>query len=336
MAFSLRLWHFEEEKEWRRFLSLYLVYLQEVVPPEEFPESKKEALSSEYRENILHLSQRTINPYLTYELMLDGKGVGFAQDIVFSDEHLKSLLANIFVLNEYRNKGYGSAFYELLEQDLLARNARYVDCSIAPKALSFYTRKDFQKTNDLLIENHLPAYRKFLARPFPYQKMLVLGSPGAGKSYLSRELALRFSYPVVHMDVLYWRENWAHLSDEEMLKALDKVLAEKSWIIDGNYASTLEHRYQKADIVFFLDYPPEICLEGEKNRRGAPRDDFPSFLKEGEDPGFLNFIATFPQNGRPQIIGMANHYLHTPFIRFSSREECNQFLSLYPVRKEGF
>ena len=265
--------------------------------------------------------------------MLDGKGIGFAQDIVFSDEHLKSLLANIYVLPSYRNQGYGSAFYDLLEQDLLARDARYVDCSIAPKALSFYARKGYQKTNDLLIENHLPAYRKFLSRPFPYQKMIVLGSPGAGKSYLSRELARRFLYPVVHMDVLYWRQDWAHLSDEEMLKALDKVLSEKSWIIDGNYASTLEHRYQKADIVFFLDYPPEICLEGEKSRRGAPRDDFPSFLKEGEDPGFLNFIATFPQNGRPTILGMANRYLHTPFIRFSSREECNQFLSLYPVQK---
>jgi|LAHS01.1.fsa_nt_gb GNAT superfamily N-acetyltransferase len=333
MALSLRSWSFEDEGEWKRFLTLFIPYLKETTDPQDFEQNKNAFLDAEYRENILRLSQRKKNPYLTYELMLDGKGIGFAQDIVFSDEHLKSLLANIYVLPSYRNQGYGSAFYDLLEQDLLARDARYVDCSIAPKALSFYARKGYQKTNDLLIENHLPAYRKFLSRPFPYQKMIVLGSPGAGKSYLSRELARRFLYPVVHMDVLYWRQDWAHLSDEEMLKALDKVLSEKSWIIDGNYASTLEHRYQKADIVFFLDYPPEICLEGEKSRRGAPRDDFPSFLKEGEDPGFLNFIATFPQNGRPTILGMANRYLHTPFIRFSSREECNQFLSLYPVQK---
>lgn len=333
MVFSLRNWSFIDESEWKRFLTLFIPYLQETCDPQEFAEDKTAFLSEEYRENILQVSQRKKNPYLTYELMLDGRGIGFAQDAVFADEHLKSLLANLYLLPEFRNQGYGSAFYELLEKDLLARDARYVDCSIAPKALSFYARKDFQKTNDLLIENHLPAYRKFLSRPFPYQKMIVLGSPGAGKSYLSRELARRFLYPVVHMDVLYWRQDWAHLSDEEMLKALDKVLAEESWIIDGNYPSTLEHRYQKADVVFFLDYPPEICLEGEKKRRSIPRDDFPSFLKEGEDPGFLNFIATFPQNGRPTILRMAERYVHTPFIRFSSREECDQFLSLYPIQK---
>jgi len=333
MNFSLRLWSFDDKKEWRRFLSLYLSYLQETSQAEEYTKEENDALGEDYRKGILSLSHRAPNPYLTFELMLDGKGVGFAQSIVFSDEHLKSLLANFYLMPEFRNKGYGSAFYTLLEQDLLARGARYIDCSIAPKAQAFYQRNDFQKTNDLLIENRLPAYRKFLARPFPYKRILVLGSPGAGKSYLSRELALRFPLPVIHMDVLYWRENWSHLSDEEMLKALDKVLGNESWIIDGNYASTLEYRYQKADVVFFLDYPPAICLEGEKTRRGAPRDDFPIFLKEGEDPEFLNFIATFPQNGRPQILGMANCYLHTPFIRFSSREECNQFLSLYPFRK---
>jgi GNAT superfamily N-acetyltransferase len=333
MAFELRLWTFEDEGEWKRFLSLFLPYLQETTSPEEYQANSVVVSSEDYREDILRLSRRKKNPFLTYELMLDGQGIGFAQDIVFADEHLKSLLANIYVLKEFRGKGYGREFYALLEKDLLARDARYVDCSVAPKALSFYQRLGFQKTNDLLLENHLPAYRKFLPRPFPYQKMLVLGSPGAGKSYLSRQLAIRFGYPVVHMDTMYWRENWTHLSDEEMCLALDGVLAKESWIIDGNYPTSLEYRYQKADIVFFLDYPPEICLEGEKSRRGCPRDDFPPFLKEGEDPGFLNFIATFPQNGRPVILKMANQYLHTPFIRFSSREECNQFLSLYPIKK---
>jgi GNAT superfamily N-acetyltransferase len=335
MSLELRLWSFEDEVEWRRFLPLFLAYLQETTSPEEFQESQEAVKGEDYRNDILRLSLRKKNPYLTYELMLDGKGIGFAQDIVFVDEHLKSLLGNIYLLKEYRNQGYGSQFYALLEKDLLARKARYLDCSIAPKALNFYTRQGFQKTNDLLLENHLPAYRKFLPRPFPYRKILVLGSPGAGKSYLSRQLALRFGYPVVHMDTFYWRENWTHLSDEEMRKALDHIFLQDSWIVDGNYPTTLEYRYQQAEMVFFLDYPPEICLEGEKSRRGAPRDDFPPFLKEGEDPGFLNFIATFPQNGRPVILKMANQYLHTPFIRFSSREECNQFLSLYPLQHKN-
>ena len=34
------------------------------------------------------------------------------------------------------------------------------------------------------------------------------------------------------------------------------------WIIDGNYASTMEQRLQACDTVFFLDYPVEVCLSG--------------------------------------------------------------------------
>lgn len=144
MNFSLHLWSFDEEK-WRRFFSFYLPYLQETCRAEEYAEEEKEALGEGCRKGILSLSHRAPNPYLTFELMLDGKGVGFAQNIVFSDEHLKSLLANIYLMPEFRNKGYGSAFYALLEQDLFARGARYVDCSIAPKAHAFYQRKNFQK-----------------------------------------------------------------------------------------------------------------------------------------------------------------------------------------------
>jgi len=93
MNFSLRLWSFDDEKEWQRFLSFYLSYLQKTCRAEEYAEEEKEALGEGCRKGILSLSHRAPNPYLTFELMLDGKGIGFAQNIVFSDEHLKSLLA---------------------------------------------------------------------------------------------------------------------------------------------------------------------------------------------------------------------------------------------------
>jgi GNAT superfamily N-acetyltransferase len=333
MNLSVSIWDLTPLGEWERFLSFFLPYLEEVEGEEAFLQEKDEVTSENYRNQIFMLSERDISPYVTAALDLDGKRIGFAQYVVFPLEHLKSVLGNIYLLPEYRNKGYGSFFYEEIEKDLLRRGARYVDCSINPPAFSFYQRKGFQKTNDLMAENNLPAYRKFLKRPFPYHKILVLGSPGAGKSYLSDQLAKRFGYPIIHMDPLYWKPNWEHLTDEEMRLALDKVMEQRSWIIDGNYQSTLEYRYQKAEMVFFLDYPPEICLQGESERRGKPRDDFPSFLKEGEDPNFIHFIATFPQNGRPFLEEMANKYLHTPFTRFTSREECNQFLSLFPQKK---
>jgi adenylate kinase family enzyme/GNAT superfamily N-acetyltransferase len=330
MGLTTRKWSFHKEEEWARFLSFFTAYLKECGEKEEDIEG---CYDPEYRKLILHLSRRRKSPFVTRELLKDGQTIGFAQYAAFPLEHCKSVLGNIFVLPHYRNDGSGTFLYGEAEKDLLAQGARYIDASIRPEALSFYLRKGFQKTNDLMAENNLPAYRKFLPRPFPFKKILILGSPGAGKSYLTDQLSQRFPYPFVHLDAIYWKPGWEHLSDEEIKAKLASTMAGPSWIIDGNYPSTLEWRYQQADMVFFLDYPSEICIEGEAKRRGQPRDDFPSFLKEGEDPSFIKFIATFPQKGRPFIQEMANKYLHTPFIRFTSREECNQFLSLYPLLK---
>jgi GNAT superfamily N-acetyltransferase len=322
-------WDLTKTGEWDHFLRFYTAYLKEVEGIDSFKEQEDIVTSLAYHDHILALNQRSDPPFVIASLLKDGAIIGFAEYRVFPLEHRKSFLDCLYLVPEERGKGYGSYFYDEIEKDLLRLDARYVDLTAGETSLGFFTHKDFQKTNDHSLENHRMCYRKFLPRAFDYKKILVLGSPGAGKSYFSSQLAQAFSCPIVHMDMLYWKPNWEHVSDEEMRHLLDQAMAGERWIIDGNYASTLEYRYQKADIVFFLDYPPELCLQGEKERRGHPREDFPSFLTEGEDPNFLKFIASFPKVGRFVIVDMAEKYIHTSFVRFSSREECNQFLSLY-------
>ena len=39
---------------------------------------------------------------------------------------------------------------------------------------------------------------------FPYQRVLVLGCGGAGKSAFSVAMGARFCLPVVHLDRLWW------------------------------------------------------------------------------------------------------------------------------------
>ena len=41
---------------------------------------------------------------------------------------------------------------------------------------------------------------------------------------------------------------------------LHNTMCKDEWIIDGNYDSTMELRFQAWDIVIFLDYPLETCL----------------------------------------------------------------------------
>ena len=40
------------------------------------------------------------------------------------------------------------------------------------------------------------------------QRILILGSPGTGKSTLSRELSHILQLPVYHLDQLFFEANW--------------------------------------------------------------------------------------------------------------------------------
>ena len=48
---------------------------------------------------------------------------------------------------------------------------------------------------------------------------------------------------------------------------MQAVLQQEEWIIDGNYASTMELRLQACDTVIFLDYPTQVCLDGVRKGR---------------------------------------------------------------------
>lgn len=44
------------------------------------------------------------------------------------------------------------------------------------------------------------------------------------------------------MDNLYWHEDKTHISHEELVSKLNEIMTNDTWIIDGNYISTLELR----------------------------------------------------------------------------------------------
>lgn len=57
-----------------------------------------------------------------------------------------------------------------------------------------------------------------------YQKILVVGNGGAGKSTLSRRIGSALSLPVVHLDRLWWLNGWEHRTAEEFDSLLEAEL----------------------------------------------------------------------------------------------------------------
>ena len=112
------------------------------------------------------------------------------------------------------------------------------------------------------------------------KRILIIGSPGVGKSTFAKELAKRTGVPLFHLDLIWFHDNGDMESREIFDKKLQEILETERWIIDGYYPRTLEHRLKYADTVFFLDLPEGVCLEGAKQRLGTKRDNNPVYETE--------------------------------------------------------
>ena len=129
------------------------------------------------------------------------------------------------------------------------------------------------------------------------ERVLVIGSPGAGKSTLARALAARTRLPLHHLDRMHWLPGWIERDRDQARAELAAVLAQPRWIIDGNYGSLLPMRLARADTVVWLDYPTGLCLARVLRRwwcyRGTNRPDMTEGCPERLDPEFVLYVLNF-------------------------------------------
>ena len=158
------------------------------------------------------------------------------------------------------------------------------------------------------------------------ERVLIVGCPGGGKSTFARALRDRTGLPLHYLDRIWHKADGSHLSREEFDRRLAELLAGDRWILDGNYLRTLEPRLARCDTVFFLDYPPALCLEGAAARIGRPREDLP-WVETSLDPEFRRQILDFPREERPLLLRLLERYGEGREVHiFRSREEGDAWL----------
>ena len=159
------------------------------------------------------------------------------------------------------------------------------------------------------------------------KKAIIIGCPGSGKSTFARKLQSVTGLPLHHLDLIYWKSDRTIVPREEFLEKLHQIMAQEQWIIDGNYASTMEMRMQACDTVIFLDYPPELCLAGAQERKGKARPDLPWVESNDlDDSEFMEYIRKFHELNRPTILSLLEKYSDKEIIIFHSREDAEIFL----------
>lgn len=157
---------------------------------------------------------------------------------------------------------------------------------------------------------------------FNYKKIVVIGCPGAGKSTFSRKLHNATGIKLFHLDSVYWNSDCTHISREELIERQREIFKRDSFIIDGNFKSTLELRIKQADVVFWFDLPTEICIQGAQNRKGN-RPEMPCQLPANGE--LIDFIKNFNCDIVPQIKALLEKY-NSNVIIFHSHKEADDYI----------
>jgi len=143
-------------------------------------------------------------------------------------------------------------------------------------------------------------------------RIMILGSGGAGKSTLARRLSERLQIDVIYLDQYYWKEHWVESTKEEFKKNVQQLVEKEQWIMDGNYASTLAERLKHVDQIIFLDTPNWKCLFRIYKRyfqyRGRTREGMTKNCPERVDLIFAHYILIYPLVHKPRVFKMIKEY----------------------------
>ncbi len=98
-------------------------------------------------------------------------------------------------------------------------------------------------------------------------KILIIGNGGTGKSTLANKLGTELNIPVTHLDLLSWKDGFTPVPEEDFKRELSERFKRERMIIEGwAFQSTMHDRLLWADVIIYLKYPLEYCLNSVFNR----------------------------------------------------------------------
>ncbi len=177
------------------------------------------------------------------------------------------------------------------------------------------------------------------------RRVSVVGTSGAGKSTVARELAAILDVPHVELDGIHHQADWEPLPTDEFRRIVAAKAAADGWVIDGNYSSVQPLVWARADTVVWLDLPKRTVMR-QITWRTLRRVSGRAELWNGNRERWRNFLSWNPEQS---VISWAWHKhgehraryaaaardpasAHLRFVRLGSRDDVGRFLE--EVRRE--
>ncbi|SHH60392.1 AAA family ATPase [Marivita hallyeonensis] len=163
-------------------------------------------------------------------------------------------------------------------------------------------------------------------------RVMILGQPGSGKSTLARIIGERTALPVVHVDRIHHLPGWQERPREEKIAMALEEQAKPKWVFEGGLSTTYADRFERADVVIWLDLPLGLRLWRvfwrTVRHHGKTRPDMQDDCPEGFHYDFYKWIWDTRHTGRLKALQMKERAAgQKPFYHLTSRQEIRIFLA---------
>ncbi|MCF3974098.1 AAA family ATPase [Paracoccus sp. EGI L200073] len=137
---------------------------------------------------------------------------------------------------------------------------------------------------------------------------MIVGGPGAGKSWIARRLGRISGLPVFHMDHIHWLPGWTPRDPLEKDMLTKDIHARDQWIFEGGHSRTYQARAARAEMLVWLDLPVGLRVRRVLWRslrfHGRTRPDLPAGCPEilgRQTLNFLRFVWRTAETGRQAV-----------------------------------
>ncbi len=101
-----------------------------------------------------------------------------------------------------------------------------------------------------------------------FERVLIMGNGGSGKTWLARRIGKQLLLPIIHLDDIHWEPGRYGIARDRTLRdeMVRAAAQEDHWIMEGVYGQLVNMVLSRVTALIWIDLPEEACIANVKER----------------------------------------------------------------------
>ncbi len=94
-----------------------------------------------------------------------------------------------------------------------------------------------------------------------FERVLIMGNGGSGKTWLARRIGEQLRHPIIHLNDIHWEPGRYGIARDRTLRTEVKAAAnDDRWIMEGVYGQLVNMVLRRVTALIWIDLPEEACI----------------------------------------------------------------------------